>query len=129
MYKIEDGEPHCLECGSLLPYGRTDRKYCSDYCRNRYHNRENRRLRHRFSTVIGILIRNYGILDRLVKIGVGSVPKTDLAQMGYNFDFVTSCRNVGRRTECRCFDLRYYETDTRITNLSPDRFSWDADGG
>ena len=129
QYKSEGGGPCCLECGNPIPYGRSDRKYCSDRCRHRWHNRESRLWHRRYARVIGVLEKNHGILERLFRMGVQSVEKADLAQMGYNFDFVTSCRKVGRRTECRCFDLRYYETETRIFNLGFERFSWDGDDG
>lgn len=127
MYELESKTPHCLECGDPIPYGRSDRKYCSDRCRNRWHNREYRRWQRRYAQVIGILARNHGILDHLLHIGVRSVPKGELAQMGYNFDFVTSCRKVGRRTECRCFDIQYYDTDSRIMNLGRSKFAWEQE--
>lgn len=124
-YVLEDNETRCLECGDPLPYGRTDRKYCSDRCRSRYHNREHLRWRRRFAWVTGILERNYGILDHLVRMGVTSIAKTDLAQLGYNGEFLTSCRKIGRRVVCHCFDIRFEETPSKFQNLSRDPFSGD----
>lgn len=129
MYETEGNYQHCLECGNPISYGRSDRKYCSDRCRNRWHNREYRRWHRRYARVIEILEKNHSILTHLLHIGIASVPKSELAQMGYNFDFVTSCRKVGHRMECRCFDLRYYETDSRIMRLDRDRFPWEAEEG
>ena len=128
-YVVDDGSPCCLECGDPIPYGRSDRKYCSDRCRHRYNNRESRRWHRRYARVIGILEQNHGILDRLLKSGVTSLLKSDLVQMGYRTDFVTSCRKAGRRTVCRCFDIRYEETETRIRALSFDHFAWDGEEG
>ena len=34
-------ERKCLECGTVLK-GRSDKKFCSDYCRNTYNNKVNR---------------------------------------------------------------------------------------
>jgi predicted nucleic acid-binding Zn ribbon protein len=127
MYELERKKTHCLECGDPIPYGRSDRKYCSESCKNRYHNRETRRWRGRYTQVINVLTRNHGILERLIHIGVESIPKSELAQMGYNFDFVTSCRRVGRRVECRCFDIRFFDTDSRIMKLERTCFPWDAE--
>ncbi|MBQ9192629.1 MAG: hypothetical protein IJ156_02795 [Bacteroidales bacterium] len=126
-YKLDESAPRCLECGDPIPYGRSDRKYCCDKCRHRWHNRETRRLHRRNARIIGILEKNYGILEHLLKIGVDSVLKTDLVQMGFTLDFLTSCRKVGRRMVCRCFDIRYEETESQVRNLSFDRFSLDGE--
>lgn len=126
-YKLDECSPYCLECGDPIPYGRSDRKYCSDACRHRYHNRESRRWHRRYARIIGILEQNYSILDRLIGLGIVSTLKSDLVQMGYNLDFLTSCRKVGHRMVCRCFDIRYEETESRIRNLSFDRFAWQED--
>lgn len=126
-YKVEEHGPHCLECGDPIPYGRSDRKYCSDRCRNRYHNREHRKWQRRYARVIDILMQNHFILNRMLGMGVEAVSKSELAQLGYNFDFVTSCRKVGRRMECHCFDIRYYDTDNRLIKLMRDQFPWDSE--
>ena len=123
-YKLDAGSQYCLECGDPIPYGRSDRKYCSDKCRHRYHNRETRRWHRRCARIIGILETNYGILESLIKLGVENALKSDLVQMGYNLDFLTSCRKVGHRMVCRCFDIRYEETESRLRNISFDRFAW-----
>ena len=122
---MTDGHVHCLECGDPIPYGRSDRKYCSDRCRNRWHNREYRRWRRKFADIIDTLLQNHLILDHLLNMGVDSVPKTELAQLGFRIDFVTSCRKVGRHMECRCFDIRYRETEGRIVHLERGSFPWE----
>lgn len=120
---------HCLECGDPIPYGRSDRKYCSDRCRNRWHNREYRRWRRQFAGVIDTLLQNYLVLDRLVKIGVDAIPKTELAQLGFRTDYVTASRKVGRHMECSCFDIRYRETEGRIVHLERRSVPWDPEDG
>ena len=126
-YGIPAEDPvHCLECGDPIPYGRSDRKYCSDRCRNRWHNREYRRWRRQFSGIIDTLLQNHLILDRLLKMGVDFVAKTELTQLGFRVDYVTSCRKVGRHMECGCFDIRYRETEGRIVHLV--RGSFPPDG-
>ena len=32
--KTEEGRRLCLECGDVVPYGRTDKVYCSVKCKN-----------------------------------------------------------------------------------------------
>ena len=119
-YRLEESVPHCLECGDPLPYGRGDRKFCSDGCRNRFHNRDARRYRVRFTRTVGILQKNHDILKHLIRIGVHSVSKAELVQLGYRLDFVTSYSRERRRTVCHCFDIVFHVTETRLTNVSMD---------
>ena len=114
----EDTEPHCLECGDLVPYGgRPDRRFCCPQCKNRWHNRKARARRHGQLKVVNILEQNYSILERLLRMGIKSIEKADLAHLGYNFDYVTSYHKVHRRNEYHCFDIKYDDTPSRIMHI------------
>ena len=126
-YKLEETVPHCLECGNPLPYGRKDRKFCCPACKNRSHNREARRWRYRYTSIIGILEKNHEILRHLIQIGVRSIPKEELIQWGYRMGFVTSSGRDGRRTVCRCFDIVFIDTETRLANLAIEDLPWARD--
>ena len=76
---------------------------------NRNHNREARRWRFRYSTVIGILEKNHEILRHLIQVGIRSIAKEELAQLGYRLEFVTSSGREGCRTVCRCFDIVFFD--------------------
>lgn len=109
--------PVCLECGDPILYGRSDRKFCSDSCKNRYHNRKSHYLRSLQLRIIGTLEKNYGILSGLIGSGVTSISLGDLAQLGYNMEYITSHHRMGRHNEYRCFDIKYFCTPTRIFGL------------
>ena len=126
-YRSEETVPHCLECGNPLPYGRKDRKYCSPACKNRSHNREARQWRFRYASVLGILEKNHDILRHLIQIGVRSIPKEELAQLGYRLGFVTSSGRKGSRTVCRCFDIVFTDMETRISGLAVENLPWSRD--
>ena len=123
-YILEETVPRCLECGDPLPYGRKDRKFCCKSCKNRHHNREARRWRFRYATVIGILEKNHDILRQLIQLGIRSIPKEELIQLGYRMGFVTSSGREGRRTVCRCFDIVFFDTETRIAGLAIENPPW-----
>ena len=123
-YILEETVPRCLECGDPLPYGRKDQKFCCKSCKNRHHNREARRWRFRYATVIGILEKNHDILRQLIQLGVRSIPKEELIQLGYRMGFVTSSGREGRRTVCRCFDIVFFDTETRIAGLAIENPPW-----
>ena len=126
-YRLDETVPRCLECGDPLPYGRKDQKYCSKSCKNRSHNREARRWRIRYSSIIGILEKNHDILRHLIQLGVRSIPKEELIQLGYRIGFVTSSGREGRRTVCRCFDIVFFDTETRIAGLTIETPPWSRD--
>ena len=116
--EIPSDRPVCLECGEEITYGRPDRKFCSDSCKNRYHNSRTYSTRAVRLRVLNALDRNYNILDSLCKQGVRSISLGDLAQMGYNMEYVTSHHKVaGGHNEYRCFDIKYCLSQTKVFSL------------
>ena len=126
-YRLEETVPHCLERGNPLPYGRKDRKFCCPACKNRNHNREARRWRFRYSTVIGILEKNHEILRHLIQVGIRSIAKEELAQLGYRLEFVTSSGREGCRTVCRCFDIVFFDMGSRLSGIAMEDLPWSRD--
>ncbi|MFV8225175.1 hypothetical protein [Christiangramia aquimixticola] len=79
----------CEECGEKI-VGRTDKKYCSDYCRNAYHNRINKDSSNLIRNTNNSLRKNYRILQELNPSGKTSVPKSKLLSKGFDFELFTS---------------------------------------
>lgn len=116
-YKIEREEERCLACGKEL-YGRPDKKFCDRKCKNDYHNsliRDTRLLRNRIVTALSV---NYRILEELLEEGRTSVSLEDLAAIGFNQNYITAHRR-GRHQheEYSCFDIRYYQSSSKIFNI------------
>lgn len=88
--------PHlCFECGARL-FGRSDKRFCGDGCRNAFHNRNNREKNAVIRSVNRRLRRNYQILGRLLKRQPGfAVSRAELVQMGFDFDYCTR-QSTGR---------------------------------
>ena len=107
----------CLECGRAF-YGRTDKKFCSKKCKNKFHNdeySENCKLRNKVFDSLSI---NHDILLRLIRKGVESISLEELVQLGFNTRYVTSHRKGSYgHDEYTCFNVRYYRTPTRIFKL------------
>lgn len=123
---VQKTESHCLECGSELGYGRPDRKFCCPRCRFEYHNHTKRPALNMRNRVMKTLEHNYSILMDLVSSGVGSISLGHLAAMGYDINCVTTAVKVGKHMEMGIFDIRYVQTEARISgirnvslNLSP----------
>ena len=82
-YLLQDINPprRCLFCGELIPGGRSGKKFCSESCKNRYHN--NRRYPRREEVkkkVIRSLERNHLILEKLVRLGISSLDRVTLVR-------------------------------------------------
>lgn len=107
----------CLECGSQIRYGRTDKKFCCEDCKTRHHNSQSRAARSFKSKVISIINRNYEILDALFRDGTDSVDLIDLVTMGFVPGIVTSYRRVGKHDVFTCYDIKYIMTGTRLYSI------------
>lgn len=79
----------CEECGEKI-VGRTDKKFCSDYCRNAYHNRMNKDASNLIRNTNNSLRKNYRILQELNPGDKTSVSKSKLLSKGFSFEFFTS---------------------------------------
>ena len=79
----------CLECGGEI-IGRTDKKFCSDYCRNAYNNRKNKTNVNLIRNVNNRLKKNWRILSELNPDNKTKVHKSKLLDAGFDFDYFTS---------------------------------------
>lgn len=110
--------PVCLECGDKIRYGRTDKKFCCEECKNKHYNRlakDSRKLRRK---VLRQLDRNYEILESFLHSGMTSADLTDIMSMGFSPGIVTSCKRMRSRIEYTCFDIKYIMTPSRLSSIS-----------
>lgn len=99
----------CLECGTTLR-GRLDKKFCNDYCRNAYNNKQNSDANNYVRTVNNALRKNRRILESLVKPGeeMGKAPRQTLARYGFDFSFHThQYTNKKGQTYNFCYEYGY----------------------
>ena len=100
-------ERKCLDCGEVLR-GRSDKKFCSDQCRNSYNNKMNRDETNYMKNVHNILRRNRRILAELNPESRTKVHKDDLIAKGYNFTFHTNTYTTKTgQTYYFCYELGY----------------------
>lgn len=79
----------CLECGEKIA-GRSDKKFCGDYCRNSYNNKQNRDANNLMRNTHNYLRKNYRILMKMNPKGKTTVSKAELIKAGFSFNFITS---------------------------------------
>lgn len=100
-------ERRCLECNDPLR-GRSDKKFCSDQCRNSYHNEMNRDDINFIRNVHNILRKNRRILADLNPDGNAKVHKDQLIVLGYNFQFHTNTYAIKNGEVCYfCYEQGY----------------------
>lgn len=108
---------HCLECGKTV-YGRPDKKFCSDECKNSWHNEEKRHDRATRRRAIAAIDRNYDILRQLLSYGATGAPLEDLTRLGFNPEAVTAVKTKtnGHPAYC-CYDVQYRMSVNKISGL------------
>ena len=79
----------CLECGDKI-VGRTDKKFCSDACRNSYNNTINKDSKNLIRNTNNWLRKNYRILETLNPDQKTKVSRAKLIEKGFDFNYFTS---------------------------------------
>ncbi len=105
----------CLECGESIQ-GRSDKKFCSDYCRNSYNNKVNIDSKNLIRNTNNRLKKNYKTLSELNKSGKSKVVRNTLN--GYNFDFSLFTSIYKTKTG----NVYYYVYDQGYLELDNDYF-------
>lgn len=100
----------CEECNRPLA-GRSDKRFCNDYCRNSNNNKKHASKSNCFRTTNRILRKNRDILDSFLVAQVKTimVPKYLLKLKGFQFNFHT------RSNTSKNGAVRYYCYDRGFT--------------
>lgn len=104
---------HCEYCGKLV-HGRSDKRFCDDYCRSSFNNEKRVADSKEMRKIISTLKLNRNILESIVAGGVEKVkvPREKLVRLGYNFKYHT-----GTYTDWKgnfytyCFDYGFLQLD------------------
>src|SRR5690606_17114940 len=82
-------QKECLECGEKI-IGRSDKKFCSDACRNAHNNSVNKDAKNLIRNINNRLRKNYRILETLNPEQKSKTTRTKLMQLGFDSNYVTS---------------------------------------
>jgi hypothetical protein len=97
----------CLECGFEI-IGRSDKKFCSDQCRNTFNNRKKQDSNNFVRNVNGILRKNRRILEELNPAGKAKVHYQKLKDKGFNFDYYTNTyKTKAGKVYYYCYEFGY----------------------
>lgn len=102
-------EPVCLNCNKVLK-GRTDKKFCDDYCRNTYNNQLKATTNNFVRNVNNALGKNRRILESFFKKNdeTTRTSKEKLLMKGFQFKFIThTYTNKKGNVYYFCYDIGY----------------------
>ena len=115
-------QKNCLVCPRIIR-GRSDKKFCSDHCRNIYNNRN----RPSESPVVK-KIKSYLLSNRIILAEVLAerrtciVSRADLASRGFHFEFITQAYTSKKGSVVYyCYEYGYKtvsETSVQISKIS-----------
>jgi len=98
---------YCLECEEGF-FGRIDKKFCSDYCRNSHNNKINKDSTNLIRNVNNRLRKNWRILEQLNPDEKCKVSKNKLDNAGFDFSNFTSIYTTKAGTIYYfCYDQGY----------------------
>ncbi|MEQ9404747.1 MAG: hypothetical protein RIM99_14235 [Cyclobacteriaceae bacterium] len=101
----------CEECANLI-FGRADKKFCDDNCRNAFNNRINAPATNFVRNVNNTLGKNRRILVDLNPHGEAKIHRDKLLKKGFDFEYYTSSHTTKSGDTYRfCYDQGYLITE------------------
>lgn len=100
---------NCLACDKPLK-GRSDKKFCDDYCRNNYNNQLKSITNNQVRNINNALGKNRRILEEMLPPGdeMTKTTKEKLLQKGFLFKYVTHLYTTkSGKTYYYCYDYGY----------------------
>ena len=108
----------CLDCGAVLK-GRSDKKFCSDQCRNNYNNSINREANNLVRNVHSLLRKNRKILCDLYEGRKKKIHKDALLVSEFNMNFFTHIveNDINNIITRYCYEYGYRELNSEYITL------------
>ena len=104
---------NCLACGKTLK-GRSDKKFCDDYCRNNYNNQQKGDNSKLVRNVNNVLRKNRNILLNIIPVGeeTAKANREKLVNLGFSFKYIThQYQNKKGTIYFFCYDYGYLPLD------------------
>jgi len=108
MFEAAATKRECIACGKVVQ-GRSDKKFCNDYCRNAYNNSLKSVNSPIVRNINNALLKNRRTLDLLLSgEEMRKLPKEKLLEQGFQFKFIThTYTNKKGDTYFFCYDYGY----------------------
>lgn len=113
----------CLECNEVFQ-GRSDKKFCSDMCRNAYNNKVKSNDINLVRNINNALRKNRRILEELNPTGKSKTQRSKLLEKGFDFNYFTNIYTTQKGARYFfCYDYGYLpiENDYFLLVLSQEK--------
>ena len=113
MLQPKQAPKTCLACDKPLK-GRSDKKFCDDYCRNNYNNQLKSMTNNQMRNINNALSKNRRILEEMLPEGKEKVSshKEKLLEKGFLFKYVTHLYTTkDGKTYYFCYEYGYLPLD------------------
>lgn len=104
---------NCLECQHKL-VGRSDKKFCSDYCRNKHNNKRYAKSFSEINHINKILKKNFIILKDIYEQKKHSVSLKELIVLGFNCSYFTSIEKEKKYNYFFCYNYGFKLTEDQV---------------
>lgn len=105
--------PSCQQCSKPLR-GRTDKKFCDDYCRNTYNNQLKASTNNLVRNINNALGKNKRVLESFFKPeeDIAKTTREKMIEKGFQFKYMThTYQNKKGNTYFFCYDMGYMPLD------------------
>ncbi len=107
----------CIACDERI-IGRSDKRFCSDYCRSAHYNKINSDANKFMRNTNNLLRKNRRILMQLLSKGFESIHKDQLILSGFRFDYMTHEYRIDNGKPYRfCYEYGYHEKEKSIFTI------------
>ncbi len=109
----------CQACGKQVK-GRSDKKFCDDYCRNSFNNQLNSNSNNYVRNINNILRRNRRILEDLLseEDNLCKIKKGKLLRRGFDFEYHThTYTNRSGKTYQFCYEYGYVPLEKELYHI------------
>jgi predicted nucleic acid-binding Zn ribbon protein len=106
----------CLACNKQIKQGRSDKKFCDDYCRGVYNNELRSSANNYIRNVNNVLTKNRRILESLLpadKLNV-KVSRDLLIEKGFRFTYQTQQHTSKNGTYIYCYEYEYLSLENDL---------------
>ncbi|MFD2918745.1 hypothetical protein ACFS6H_03420 [Terrimonas rubra] len=103
----------CRQCGKTVK-GRTDKRFCDDYCRSAFNNQLKTRLSKTVKAVNAVLLKNRKILEAFLPPGGDTIKTTRDKLLGQGFSFTYHTHSYLTKTGKNyvyCYEYGYLSLD------------------
>jgi hypothetical protein len=107
----------CMQCSKPIK-GRSDKKFCTAYCRTDYNNiLQKKKTTDCLKNINEILLHNRTILKELSESKIYKTKEDQLIALGFHFHFHTHSIKKGNILKYYCYDIGYINNKGVVTIL------------